>query len=133
MIFRRRKQPAPPTAPGGPVPTLPTTWQAWGTVPDDRRDLAAEIDTCADFGVDEQGPAAYRVALFDDLRALVGDDAIEALAPKIAALEGVERCEHSDRELIDVEGPITAEQLRAFVIAELAVSGDPHFWDDRYG
>jgi hypothetical protein len=132
VIFRRRRRPAPPTTPG-PAPALPTTWLAWGTVPDDRRGLAAEIDTCADFGVDEQGPATYQVALFDDLRGLVGDDAIEALAPKIAALEGVERCEHSDRELIDVEGPITAEQLRAFVIAELAVSGDPHFWDDRDG
>lgn len=131
-FFRRRRDDGatPPAPPAARQPDLPVTWEAWGTVPDDRRGLAAEIDACADFGVDDHGPRTYQVALYDDLRALVGDDAIEALPPRIAALSGVERCDHEDRELMTVVGSITAGQLRAFVVAELATSGDPHAWDD---
>ncbi len=122
MRFRRRK---------GSAPNLPSRWSGWNTVPEDRLELAREIESCEDFGVDEQAPGVHQVALYDDLRGLVGDDAIEALPEKIAALDGVERCDHLDREVIEVEGTITADHIAAFVVAELAVTGDPHYWDDR--
>lgn len=98
-------------------------------MPPDREDLAAEIEGSADFGVEAAGPGTLRVYLFDDVRAMVGDPAIEALPDALARLPGVERCEHSDREIVEVEGSIAAGQLAAFVVAELAATADPDYWE----
>lgn len=114
------------------APDLPARWQDHtDRIPPGRVDLAAELEASDDFGVDPGGPGRWRVALFDDVRALVGDDAIAALPERLARLDGVDGVSHDDREFIDVEGAITGEQLRAWVVAELATTGDPHYWDDR--
>lgn len=98
-------------------------------MPPGREELAAEIESSADFGVDRVGPGTLHVNLFDDVRGMVGDPAIEALPDALAGLPGIERCVHSDREIIEVEGPIATGQLAAFVIAELAATADPDYWD----
>lgn len=130
MPFRRRGQRPEREPPSPPAPSLPSGWRDWERVPPDRLELAGQIESCPDFAVEPEGPGCHRISLYDDLRALVGDDAIEALAGKIGRLDGVARCNHDDREEMVVEGAVTGEQLAAFVIAELAATGDPSFWDD---
>ena len=111
-------------------PDLPVDWRAWRRVPPDRVGLAEDIESCEDFGVEQEARGRHRISLYDDLRALVGDDAIETLPEKVARLPGVTSCLHVDREEIEVEGPIRPEQLAAYVVAELAATADPHFWDE---
>lgn len=69
------------------MPDLPTSWRAWDRVPEERLELTDELQACDDHGVDPQpAPGIRQVALFDHVRRLVGDDAIEALPDKIADL-----------------------------------------------
>lgn len=96
-----------------------------------RRWFAAEIAASPAFGVDPGDhfhDVDWRVALFDDVRGLVGDAAIEALPDVLGELEGVEQVEHLQREYTDVVGTVTAAQVAAFVVAELARTGDPDYW-----
>jgi hypothetical protein len=112
-------------------PDLPTHWRAYADRLDDVAvELAELVAASDDFGVEPDPVGGWTVNLYDDVRGYVGDPAIEALEPKIAALDGVTRAIHEDREIIRVEGSITGEQLAAFVISELALTGDPHARDD---
>lgn len=123
MLFRRHGHQR--------APHLPLDWREWHRVPQDRLELAEEIESCSDFGIEPEGRGRHRISLYDDLRGLVGDEAIEPLSEKISALDGVKSCTQVDREEMEVEGAITAEQLAAFIIAELAATGNATSWDDR--
>lgn len=115
-----------------PPPDLPTRWEGYaGDLDDTQRELAELVASSDDFGVEPDANGGWTVNLYDDVRGYVGDPAIEALEPKLAALDGVTSALHDDREIIRVEGTITADQLAAYVIAELARTGDPHAWEDH--
>lgn len=125
MLFRGRRRPS------AAVVGLPVHWSGWGSLSADREELAGEIEECEDFGVDPEGPGRFSIALFDDLRGLVGDDAVDVLERDLETLEGVDVVEREDREVIIVDGSLSCEQLRAFTVATLAREGDRHYWDER--
>lgn len=122
---------SPPPDRSAAPPDSPTDWLAWSLVPEDRLGFARAIDASPDFGVDPRvdGPG-WTVALYDEIRGMCGDPAIEALAQWLADLDGVDGVEHTTREHVEVWGAITAPQLRAAVVARLGETGDPgHFGD----
>ena len=106
-------------------------WAAAG-VPTDRVAMAAEVATSPDFGVDPSPEPGFRwrLALFDDVRGVVGDDAIEALPAWLMDQPGIEQVDHFDREFMDVRGEVDRDSLAVQVVARLATTGDPHYWDD---
>ncbi|WP_436793838.1 hypothetical protein [Actinospongicola halichondriae] len=106
-------------------------WSAAG-VPDDAVDLATEIAATPDFGVDPSDEDGFRwlVALFDDVRGLVGDPAIEALPAWLESSPDVDRAESFDRELVHVSGTVERHELAVRVVSRLAATADPTYWDD---
>lgn len=105
-------------------------WAAVG-VPAHRVDMAVELASTPDFGVDPgQDPEwQWQIALFDDARGIVGDDAIEALPAWLEDQPGIDEALHSDRELIDVRATIDRDRLAPLVVTRLATTGDPNYWD----
>ena len=128
--FRTPEQPE-----SGPVQLEPwdgsgIDWAAAG-VPADRIDMAVEIASSTDFGVDPARDRGWRwqIALFDDVRGIAGDDAIEALPAWLEDQLGIDEVVHSDRELMDVRGTTDRGDLARMVVARLAATGDPDYWD----
>ena len=105
-------------------------WAAAG-VPADRVDMAVQLTSSPDFGVDpSQDPEwQWQIALYDDARGVVGDDAIEALPAWLEDQPGIDEALHSDRELIDVRATIDRDRLARLVVTRLATTGDPNYWD----
>lgn len=129
--------------PGGPDPTPeptsePAGWDGSGVdwaaagVPTDAVEIATELAETPDFGVDPSDEDGYRwfVALFDDVRGLVGDPAIEALDAWLETFDDIDRVEFFDRELLHVDGTIGRHDLAVRVVARLAATADPTYWDD---
>ena len=72
-------------------------------------------------------------ALFDDVRGVVGDDAIGALPSWLEEQPAIDEVDHVDRELIEVRGGIDRDALARLVVARLAVTDDPAYWDEDTG
>lgn len=133
-LFRTPQQPPEPER----EPAAPEPWDGSGVdwsaagVPDDRIELAVEIASSPDFGVDpsDEPDRRWRLALFDDVRGVVGDDAIEALPTWLEQQPGIDVVEHVDRELMEVGGTIDSDALARLVVARLASTGDPGYWDE---
>lgn len=107
-------------------PDLPSHWRAYAEdLDDDRVELAELVAASDDFGVEPDATGGWTVNLYDDVRGYVGDPAIERLERVLRQLDGVTSALHEDREIIRVEGSITGEQLAAFVVFELARTGEP--------
>lgn len=105
-------------------------WAAAG-VRADRVAMAQEIAASADFGVDppaEPDEFMWDVALFDDVRGICGDAAIEALDGWLETVDGVDTAVWADREYFMVAGPISRHDLAVAVICRLAETGDPDYW-----
>lgn len=73
----------------------------------------------------------WAIALYDDIRGLVSDAAIEALVAWLPTRTGVDDAVHEDREVILVAGPIDRHTLAVTVVARLAGTGDPDHWTER--
>lgn len=133
--FRSADQPA------EPEPVEPERWDGSGVdwaaagVPGDRVEMAVELASSPDFGVDPspEPDVRWQLALFDDVRGVVGDDAIEALPAWLEQQPGIDEVHHSDRELMDVSGTIERDALARLVVARLATTGDPTYWDEDTG
>ncbi len=118
----------------GPAVELPGRWQDYGDRLDaaGRREIARQIAALPGFGIEPGGLAAGRapepgerwIALFDDVRVLVGDAAIEALVEHLDALAGTVRCRRERREYVEVVSTATDEQLAAVAIVVLALQAD---------
>lgn len=106
-------------------------WAAAG-VAADAVELAAELADSSDFGVDPSEEDGFRwsVALFDDVRGLVGDPAIEALPAWLETFDDVDAAESFDREIIEVRGTVERHDLAVRIVARLAATADPTYWDD---
>ena len=105
-------------------------WSAVG-VPADRVMMAEQIAASADFGIDpptEPATFTWDVALFDDVRGIVGDAAIEALEGWLPTLDGIDTAVWADREYFMVAGPISRHDLAVAVIVRLVCTGDPDYW-----
>lgn len=123
---------------GAPKPDDYPRWDGsgvdWAThdVPAGRTELAEEIASSDDFGIDPPAEPGFDwdVALFDDVRGIVGDDCIEALPDWLESLDGIEETVWADREYIWVRGPISRHDLATAVVARLAITADPDYWTD---
>lgn len=132
--FRIPKQPNEPESEPERWDGSGVDWAAAG-VPDDRIEMANEIASSPDFGVDPstEPDRQWQLALFDDVRGFVGDDAIEALPSWLEAQPAIDEVDHVDRELMEVRGGINRDTLARLVVARLAVTGDPGYWDEDTG
>lgn len=95
-------------------------------------ELAAELADSDDFGVDpsEEDGCRWSVALFDDVRGLVGDPAIEALPAWLETFDDLDAAESFDREIIEVRGSVERHDLAVRIVARLAATADRAYWDD---
>ncbi|MCO8125992.1 hypothetical protein NHL50_02090 [Acidimicrobiia bacterium EGI L10123] len=132
--FRTPKQPVEPESEPDPWDGSGVDWAAAG-VPDDRIEMAAEIASSPDFGVDASTEPGrqWSLALFDDVRGVVGDDAIEALPSWLEEQPAIDEVDHVDRELMEVRGEIDRDTLARLVVTRLAVTADPGYWDEDPG
>lgn len=132
--FRTPQQPSEPEPEPEPWDGSGVDWAEAG-VPKDRIELAAEIASSPDFGVDisDEPGCQWRLALFDDVRGVVGDDAIEALPSWLEEQPAIDEVDHVDRELMEVRGGIDRDTLARLVVARLATTGDPNYWDEGVG
>ena len=71
--------------------------------------------------------------MYDDVRGLVGDPAIESLPAWLESSDDIERADHIDREIIEVDGSVDRDGLAVRIIARLAETADPTYWDDDPG
>ena len=128
--FRTSQQPE-PEAERKPWDGSDVDWAAAG-VPADRIAMATEVASSPDFGVDpsSEPDRQWQLALYDDVRGVVGDDAIEALPGWLEEQPGIEVVEHVDREVMEVGGTIGRDALARLVVARLATTGDPGYWDE---
>lgn len=129
--FRTPEQPSEPEAEPEPWDGSGVDWAAAG-VPADRIEMAVEIASSPDFGVDPstEPDVQWQVALYDEVRSVVGDDAIEALPAWLEDQPGVDEVDGIDREIMEVSGTIDRDALARLIVARLATTGDPTFWDE---
>ena len=100
-------------------------------LPPDAAALAERLAASGDFGVEpsEEDGFEWEISLFDDVRGWVGDDAIEALPAWLESFDDIREVLHVEREVIWVGGIVSRAGLEARVLARLAQSADPGYWD----
>ena len=117
------------------VPDLPEGWHGYADrlAASGRVGLARDLADLPGLGIEPGGcyegraprPGERAVALYDDVRVLVGDDAVRGMAERLRTLPVITSAERVQREHVDVIGSITDDRLLAAVIADLAVHGVP--------